>query len=70
MTLPPRATMPVNYREGGRPMTLEQDDVATVARLVREVDQLAGSLVGVLSDLGSLRQELEELVGQEATTGD
>ena len=36
--------------------------VPDVAMLVRDVEQLAGSLVGVLADLGSLRLDLERLL--------
>ena len=36
--------------------------VPDVATLVRDVEQLAGSLVGVLADLGSLRLDLEALL--------
>ena len=36
--------------------------VPDVATLVRDVEQLAGSLVGVLADLGSLRLDLERLL--------
>lgn len=40
-------------------------DPQQVAAIVREVDQVAGSLVGVLADLGALRQELEQLLEME-----
>lgn len=52
--------MPVSCQVEDRPMDPQQ-----VAAIVREVDQVAGSLVGVLADLGALRQELEELLEME-----
>jgi len=35
--------------------------------MVREVEQIAGSLVGLLVDLGELRLDLEALGANEAT---
>ena len=39
----------------------------SVAAMVREVEQIAGSLVGLLVDLGELRLDLEALGANEAT---
>lgn len=39
----------------------------SVAAMVREVEQIAGSLVGLLVDLGELRLDLEALAANEAT---
>jgi len=55
--------IPVSCQQETKPVDKEMPHrVPDVAMLVRDVEQLAGSLVGVLADLGSLRLDLERLL--------
>jgi len=54
---------PVSCQQEAKPVDDQTPQlVPDVATLVRDVEQLAGSLVGVLADLGSLRLDLERLL--------
>lgn len=55
--------LPVSCHQEAKPVDDQTPQlVPDVATLVRDVEQLAGSLVGVLADLGSLRLDLERLL--------
>lgn len=43
-------------------MDKQDQPVPNVADLIRDVEQLAGSVVGILVDLGDVRKDLERLL--------
>lgn len=66
MGLPCSNAYPVSW--GSMDDTTARDRPAqSVATMVRELEQIAGGLVGLLVDLGELKLDLEALAAQEAT---